>query len=173
MNETDLQKTFNKIRNGDREAFTLLYSDLKQPIYTIICRIVQSRETAEDITQDVFVKLFVSPPEPSVKNTRAWIFRMARNSAIDALRRKRSNEDIDETEAAGEDELEPYVWKWDIEKAMSRLSCSEREIVSLHLNGELGFADIAKIVNQSLPSVYRTYRRALKNLREYLNGGYE
>ena len=96
---------------------------------------------------------------------------MARNSAIDALRRKRSTEDIDETEAAGEDELEPYVWKWDIEKAMSRLSCSEREIVSLHLNGELGFADIAKIVNQSLPSVYRTYRRALKTLREYLNGG--
>ena len=62
MNETDLQKAFDKIRNGDREAFTLLYSDLKQPIYTIICRIVQSRETAEDITQDVFVKLFVSPP---------------------------------------------------------------------------------------------------------------
>ena len=110
MNETDLQKAFDKIRNGDREAFTLLYSDLKQPIYTIICRIVQSRETAEDITQDVFVKLFVSPPEPSVKNIRAWIFRMARNSAIDALRRKRSTEDIDETEVAGDDELEPYVW---------------------------------------------------------------
>ena len=50
MNETDLQKAFDKIRNGDREAFTLLYSDLGQPIYTIICRIVQSRETAEDIT---------------------------------------------------------------------------------------------------------------------------
>ena len=45
--------------------------------------------------------------------------------------------------------------------------------VKKYLNGELGFADIAKIVNQSLPSVYRTYRRALKNLREYLNGGYE
>ena len=71
MNETDLQKAFDKIRNGDREAFTLLYSDLKQPIFTIICRIVQSKETAEDIMQDVFVKLFVSPPEPSVKNTRA------------------------------------------------------------------------------------------------------
>jgi len=171
MNETDLQKAFEKIRNGDREAFTLLYSDLSKPIYTFICRIVQSKETAEDITQDVFVKLFVSPPEPSVKNTRAWIFRMARNSAIDALRRKRSNEDIDETEVAGDEEPDTYIWKWDIEKAMARLSCLEREIVSLHLNGEIGFADIAKIVNRSLPSVYRTYRRALKTLREYLNGG--
>ncbi len=171
MNEAELQKAFEKIRNGDREAFTLLYNDLSKPIYTIVCRIVQSKETAEDITQDVFVKLFVSPPEPFVKNVRAWIFRMARNSAIDAFRRKRSTEDIDETEVVGDDALEPYITRWDIEKAMTQLSQTEREIVSLHLNGELGFADIAKIVNRSLPSVYRTYRRALKTLRDYLNGG--
>jgi len=171
MNETELQKAFERIRKGDREAFTLLYYDLSKPVFTIVCRIVQSKETAEDITQDVFVKLFVSPPEPSVKNVRAWIFRMARNSAIDALRRKRSTEDIDETEIVGDDALEPYITKWDIEKAMILLSQTEREIVSLHLNAELGFADIAKIVNRSLPSVYRTYRRALKALRNYLNGG--
>ena len=171
MNETDLQKAFDKIRNGDREAFTLLYSDLKQPIYTIICRIVQSRETAEDITQDVFVKLFVSPPEPSVKNIRAWIFRMARNLAIDSLRKQHITQSEDAlAEYAGEDEVRKTDTRLDVERAMSHLPQAEREIVSLHIHGELSFAEVARIMGLSLPATYRTYRRALNRLREELGG---
>ena len=97
---------------------------------------------------------------------------MARNSAIDALRKKRTSEDIDDVELAAEDEIDACISKWDIEWAMARLSRAEREIVSLHLTAGLGFADIAEIVGRSLPSVYRTYRRALKTLRDYLNGGF-
>ena len=171
MNETDLQKAFDKIRNGDREAFTLLYSDLKQPIYTIICRIVQSRETAEDITQDVFVKLFVSPPEPSVKNIRAWIFRMARNLAIDAMRTQHiaQSDEVLESQVAC-DEIGQTNTRLDVEKAMSHLPQTEREIVALHIHGGMSFAEIARIEALSPAATWRAYRRALKRLRMELGG---
>lgn len=170
MAEINLQELFCRIANGDREAFSCVYQELKRPIYTICYRITQSSETAEDITHDVFVKLFTSPPDPSVKNTRAWIFRMARNLAIDALRKK-SNIAEDDEQAIIEDVYSHIQLRLDLEKAMGKLPCDEREILTLHLNAELGFKDIAGMVSLSLPATYRKYRKALKHMQQELNGG--
>lgn len=166
----NLKEYLSRARNGDKEAFAQIYEELKQPVFTIVCRIVQSKEIAEDVTQDIFVKLFISPPDSSVKNPRAWIFQMARNLAIDALRRKQSI-DIDDVELVAEDALSSVVMRMDIESAISRLPRVEREIVSLHINAELHFHEISSIVGLSVPSVYRKYRKAIKALRQFLGGG--
>ena len=76
MDKTQQNRLFVRIQRGDKEAFTQLYHDLKQPVFTIIYRIVQNQTTAEDLTQDLFVKLFTAPPDSTVKNPRAWIFQM-------------------------------------------------------------------------------------------------
>ena len=56
MNEINLRELFSRVQNGDHEAFERVYQELSQPVYTICWRITQSKETAEDITHDVFVK---------------------------------------------------------------------------------------------------------------------
>lgn len=170
MNGTNLTEYISMVRNGDKAAFTQIYNDLKTPVYTIILRIVQSVDVAEDVTQDVFVKLFTSPPDSSVRNPRAWIFRMARNLAIDVLR-IRKHTDIDDESIADSDRYESIISRIDIEKAMAKLPEQEREIVSLHLTAELTFGEIAGIVGLSVPSTYRRYRSAIKTLRDELNGG--
>ena len=170
MNETTLRELFSRIRNGDSEAFGLIYRELSQPICTICWRITQSRETAEDITHDVFVKLYTTPPDNSVQNIRAWIFRMARNQAIDALRRNartaEARNDLHRT-----DPFDRIHIRMDLEAAFAKLPSEEREILALHLNGQLHFRQIAKIVGLSLPAVYRKYRKALKQIQTELNGG--
>lgn len=170
MFEIDLKEYFSRMQNGDKEAFAQIYNELKQPVFTIVCRIVQSKEIAEDVTQDVFVKLFVSPPDSSIRNPRAWIFQMARNLAIDALRKKQSL-DLDDVELVAEDEISSVIMRWDIENAISRLPRDEREILTMHINAELPFSEIARIVGLSLPTTYRKYRKAIKTLRELLGGG--
>ena len=110
MFETDLKEYFSRVQNGDKDAFARIYNELKQPVFTIACRIVQSKEIAEDVTQDVFVKLFISPPDSSIRNPRAWIFQMARNLAIDALRKKQSI-DLDDVELAVEDEISGVIMR--------------------------------------------------------------
>ena len=172
MTENELQAAFAQVRCGDREAFSEIYRGFSKSVYTVSLRMLRHRESAEDVTQDVFVKLFVSPPDASVKNLRAWIFRMARNLAIDVLRTQHTmqSDELLNEERAGHDEVGQADMRMDIEQAMSRLPLTEREIVTLHINGGLGFAEIADIEGMSLPATYRAYRRALGRLRENLGG---
>ena len=170
MDKTKLGELFKQVQHGDKDAFTRLYHDLKQPVFTIIYRIVQNRATAEDLTQDIFVKLFVSPPDSTIKNPRAWIFQIAHNLAIDALR-KTVPANIDDVVLASEEHVDSIVAKTDLEQAIATLSPTEREILSQRLNAELGFQDIARITGHSLSAVYRSYRKALKTLQNLLNGG--
>ena len=170
MAEMNLRELFARIQNGDQEAFSCVYQELKQPVYTICYRITGSKETAEDITHDVFVKLFRSPPDASVKNMRAWIFQMARNLAIDALR-KQSRMAEQGVPICTEDPYPPIHLRMDLETALRKLSCDEREILTLHLNADLSFKEIASIVGLSLPATYRKYQKALKHLQEELTGG--
>jgi len=170
MSEAELKEAFSGVRGGDTEAFARVYAELKQPVYTVIRRIVQSRELAEDVTQDVFVKLFVSPPDPSVKNLRAWIFRMAHNGAIDALRKKQEA-DLDGELPDPEDEIGRLALRMDMEAAIGSLPAPEREILSLRINGELGFREISSVAGMSVAAVYRKYRKAIHTLRELLSGG--
>ncbi|MBQ4557103.1 MAG: sigma-70 family RNA polymerase sigma factor [Clostridia bacterium] len=165
----EIKEYFSRVRGGDKEAFKYIYNELKTPVFTIACRIVQSREVAEDITHDVFVKLFASPPEPTVRNPRAWVFQMTRNLSIDALRAKQSV-NLDDVQQPAEDALAGIITRMDVETAIGKLPCDEREILSLHLNGSLGFSQIARIVGLSLPATYRKYRKAITALREYLGG---
>ena len=166
MNEKELGVLFCSFREGNNEAFSEIYNELKKPVFTIAYRITFVREIAEDITQELFLKLYTSPPDASVRNPRAWIFRMARNLAIDALRKKQCS-DIDEVTLSFDD-TEEINTGIDIEKALSSLSLSEREIVSLHIDGGLGFREIGKALGISLTSAYKKYKSALNKMRRML-----
>ncbi len=165
----NIQDSFHRFCAGDREAFGEIYQQLKKPVYTICWRILQSREAAEDVTHDVFVKLYLAPPDQSVKNLRAWIFQVAHNLAIDCLRKQQRPLPREETEAP--DGFDRVDTRLDLERAMGKLSREEREILTLRLNGGLSFEAVAGILEISLPAAYRRYRKALKKLQELLNGG--
>lgn len=172
MNENTIQSLMQDFRNGDRKAFAQLYEELRIPVYTVICRIVQNRATAEDLMQDVFFKIYNAPPSVSVKNIRAWVFRLAHNAAIDELRKKRNSEC--DLSASCIDLRNNEYWtdtRIDLENAMGKLPVDEREILTLRLNADFGFQQIADITASSLPSVYRRYRKAITTLKNELNGG--
>ena len=170
MAEINLKELFARMQNGDSEAFACVYRELKQPVYTICYRITQSRETAEDITHDVFVKLFRSPPDTSVKNIRAWIFQMARNLSIDTLRKNARMAEQD-GQCSADDAYDYMHLRMDLEAALRKLPRDEREILTLHLNADLHFREISDIMGLSLPATYRKYRKALKTVQKELNGG--
>lgn len=166
-----LPSIITALHSGNKSAFTELYQELKTPVYTIIYRVVQHEPTAEDIMQDVFVKLYQSPPPADVKNPRAWVFQMARNQALDGLRKKQADalpEDLTDSRYCLEDAV---GYRLDIEAAIARLSPEEREIITLHLNLGLTFREIAGTVDRPMGTVLWKYQKAIGTLRRYLNGG--
>ena len=171
MNNEALQTQIALLHNGDKVAFEELYQDLKTPVYTIIFRILYDRVLAEDIMQDVFLRLFHSPPDSQVQNPRAYIFRMARNLAIDSKRKPVQAALTDEIGNTGGSPEEAIILRLDIESKLRELSSDAREIITLHVNGELKFREIAEILNIPLGTILWKYQKALSCLRSKLTGG--
>ena len=170
LSDKRLAELIGEMRGGSMKAFDEIYSALSKPVYTVALRIAGERTLAEDITQDVFVKLYGSPPDDSVKKPRAYIFAMAHNAAINYLKKLSQFVDIESAEdisdnyslqSAAENRL-------DIAAALAKLPRAEREIVALHVNGGFKFREIAQIMGIPAGTAAWRWSKAIKTLRQIL-----
>ena len=174
MNNEELKLNMQAIRGGDRDAFEELFRGMQTPIFTVIFRITWDKPTSEEILQEVFVRLFLTPLEPSIKNPRAYIFQMARNLAIDGLRRKQTKHvSIYEYEAedAVSQPMDDIAMRMDIDEALKKLPPQECQIVTLHIVGELKFREISEVLQVPLGTVLWKYQKAISKLQKMITGG--
>ncbi len=167
MTDTELRQALTRLREGEKAALAEIYGSLSAPIYTISLRITGRRDLAEDAVQELFMKLQSAPPKDIAK-PRAYIFKAARNTAIDILRREPSHEDIDEHCDISAPTAE---YSTDITSALMQLPEEQRSIVTLHINAGLKFREISEATETPLGTVLWRYNKALKTLRDILNGG--
>jgi len=171
VKNADIAIKISDMRKGtDSKSFEELYKDLKTPVYTIIFRITWNKALSEDILQEVFLKLYLSPPAAEVKNPRAYIFRIARNLAIDSVRKQGSHISLDEIGDAVHQPLDDIPLKMDIENALKALPEQERQLVTLHINADLKFREISEILDMPLGTALWKYRKAISKLQKYLGG---
>lgn len=166
--------------SSDPDAFTNLYNEMKKPMYAVAYRITGNREDAEDSVQDAFLNLLRGGRGSYARNGRAYLFQIVHNEALRRLR-KRSGEivcgDPAEFTAGAErifgadsvagDARDAEFAGSDIESALCALSDEERRIVSLRVEAELGYAEIAKVTGKSLPTVFRRYRAAIRKMQQF------
>jgi len=78
------------LKNGDQGALSFLYDNYSAALFGVIMRIVESQENAEDVLQEVFVKIWrnISSYDRSKGKLYTWLINIARNSAIDSMRVK-------------------------------------------------------------------------------------
>ena len=170
MTSNELRALLEQISHGDRAAFEALYHEFKVPVYTVLVRITRDRILSEDLLQEFFLKLFRTPPVDA-KNPRAYLFQMAHNLALDALRREKSTDELNEAFSPSTAGI-PYT-QLELELAFSDLPLPERQIAALHLYAGLKFREIAEICGMSLGTVLWRYRKAITQLQQHLNGGTE
>lgn len=167
MTDKELNDVLILVSRGDSSAFEQLYNELSVPVFTVALRILRNRALAEDAVQEVFMKLYRSPTA-DISKPRAYIFRMAHNTALDILRSNPAFEDITERE----DIPAPQTCRDpDITAALESLPREELTTVTLHINCGLKFREIAEITETPLGTVLWRYNKAIKRLRLILNGG--
>lgn len=169
MTNEALSAELRRLRSGSLEALEAIFLDLRTPVFTVLLRLVRDRELAEDLTQEVFLRLWQSPPAEDVRSPRAWLFRVAHNLALDALRRPGAGELPEQLPV--QDFAEGVHARLDVEAALASLSPRDREIVTLHLGAGLRFREIAAILELPLGTVLWRHSRAISALREKLDGG--
>ena len=171
MDDRTLTGLLERVGQGDLAAFERLYTEIKTPLYTVLLRVTRDAGLAEDLLQELFLKLFRSPPVPPPRKPRAYLFQLARHLALDGLKKQPHHADIDDYAQFPDSSQTDSAARLDLERAFRALSPEERLLVSLHLNGGLKFREIAAILDRPLGTVLWRYRQAIGKLRILLDGG--
>jgi RNA polymerase sigma-70 factor (ECF subfamily) len=186
MTRSDVQLMLD-VKAGDEQSFELLLQRYRTPLVNFLYRMVRSREQAEDLAQEVFIRVYRAREEyvPSAKFT-TWLFRIATNLALNSLRDHRYQkmemsidaplvadaEDGDERpfevadkHATVEQDLVEQERKKMIRHAIEKLPEKQRAAVLLHKYQELDYAEIAKILSCSESALKSLLFRAYEVLR--------
>ncbi|MDO8626768.1 MAG: RNA polymerase sigma factor [Candidatus Magasanikbacteria bacterium] len=161
----------------DPEAYATLYDLFVKQIYRFVYFKVASREEAEDITSEVFLKAWHYLQEnKEVKSFSGLLYKIARNAIIDLYRSKSARPEaliIDaEFDLASEPDLalgvESKIEHARILGALKKLKQEYQEVLTLRYVDDLGINEIAEIISKNEISVRVTIHRALKRLKEIL-----
>lgn len=147
----------------DRESVQELYEQYKVGIFRYILSITRDRYMAEDVLQDVFVKLLSGKSYVASEKAQAWLYRVARNLCFDHMRRAKREEPLGERPLEAEESFR-YI------DLISALSLKEQEIVTLKIAGGLSHKEIASVLGIGTRAAQKRYERAIAKLREKEDG---
>ncbi|MBI2003294.1 MAG: sigma-70 family RNA polymerase sigma factor [Candidatus Wildermuthbacteria bacterium] len=161
-----------------KEEFISLYDAYLEPIFRFVALKVGSREVAQDLTSEVFLR-FLRSGNDSIQNPRAFLYQIARNVVADHYRahEKKGTLPLSEyVEAMEGDPGDMDVAALNIEMdrvrtALSSLSEGYREVITWRYVDELSLSEIAALLGKTEQSVRVTLHRALKALKREMEGG--
>ncbi|HRY76837.1 MAG TPA: RNA polymerase sigma factor [Candidatus Paceibacterota bacterium] len=181
---------------GEEKALETLIAKYLKPVYRFVFRYFGNAAEAEDVVQEVFLRVwrnikkfnprksrFANPRERRQKSFKVWIFAIAKNTSLDFLKKKKAApfsdfDNEDDTNAITDSLVDPAPLASDIferkdladilESALEQLPVGPRSVIVLHHDGGLTFQEIADASGESLNTVKSRYRRSLLSLREIL-----
>jgi RNA polymerase sigma-70 factor (ECF subfamily) len=183
-----------RVKQGDRAAFAELVDKYKQPVMNLVYRMLRDMTEAEDVAQNVFIQVYKSAGRYEVAaKFSTWLFTIARNLALNEIRR-RARHPADSMQAP-HPEIEEQPWQQfedkknasppdtllhgeleaKIDEALAELPENQRTAVLLCRQDELSYEEMAKVLGCSLSatkSLIHRAREALKaKLKPYLRTG--
>lgn len=180
------EQVIQKILAGEKELFSHLLLKFQKGLFNFILRMVGQYELATDLTQEAFMKAYLSLDQFDNRyKFSTWLFTIASNLTIDHLRKKRitmyslekkhegiQKGMIERLKSQGGtpiEELEHNELKKKVQESIEKLSPEYREIIILrHMNG-FSYEDIASITGLPLGTVKNRIFRARQILKEHLN----
>lgn len=173
--------------DGDQHAFRMLVERHQERIYGYLLGMVRDRTVADDLFQETFVRVIDAMHRRRGSYERqgrwlAWVMRIARNTTLDHLRRRKKWQDVDDgrddgrsfwdglpssTPAADETmhRADQHAW---LAACIDRLPPEQREVVLLRQETDLTFREIAELTDCSINTALGRMRYALKNLHKMM-----
>lgn len=181
VSEKDWVGLVQRIATGDQVALHALYERTHRIVYTLSVRIVNNRETAEEVTLDVFHDVWrrAATYDAAGGSVVGWIMNQARSRAIDRLRfeqrKKRVNNTADSPlpVTSASDPREVFDLREQgrlLRDALSVLTPDERQTIETAFFSEMTYQDVAGKLNQPLGTVKTRVRSGLGKLRQALGG---
>src|SRR3990167_11489532 len=173
-----------KYLQGDEKSLEVLILTYLKPIYSFVYRYVGNGQDAEDITQEVFVRVWRNLKKfDQNKSFKTWIFSIAKNASLDYLKKKKAIPFSEfDTEEGGNrltdtladpsplplELLEKAGMAKILNVAMEKLSPQYRMVLFLRYNDHFNFREIAESLGEPLNTVKSQHRRALIKLKKLI-----
>ena len=187
MPSTDIE-LLQRVASHDSKALEALYNRYSSLLYTVIKKIVNDEAVAEEVLTDIFVIIWrkVNLFNFGTAGVYTWLITLARNKAVDALKRSTKESDAGEYTEEYEDrfivphlspEIDPLDIKTalnikdNVERALNRLTDAQQYVLYLAYYEGLTQKEIATRLNIPLPTVKSKIKIALSNLRDNLIKG--
>lgn len=180
---TDEQLVLSAL-NGEPEALGILIERYSNLVYRFVMRYVRDDADAQDVTQEVFLKVWKSLETfEQGKTFRPWLYTIAKRTCLDLLKKHSivafSSLDVGALEklqfAESEDAessrevVERVLLGGKLSFALAKLAPQYSEVVKLHHTSQLNFREISEMKSESINTVKSRYRRALSMLKAILN----
>jgi RNA polymerase sigma-70 factor, ECF subfamily len=160
-----------RISAGDTRALEELYDACAGPVYRQALSLLGSTPDAEDVLQEVFLRLVRRRGGP-IRDLQAYLLTAARHEAFALMRRRRFERPWEEETLASlpASRIEGSAERAVVLDALAGLPAEQREVVMLKVYEQLTFQEIGRVVQASANTVASRYRYALKKLRQVLGG---
>ncbi|MHC4557989.1 MAG: RNA polymerase sigma factor [Planctomycetota bacterium] len=168
-----------KFKGGSRDAFRVIYEKYIGDLLTLAANLLDDKVGAEDIVQDVFIKFVESVGTFRLTGSlKGYLATCVANRSRDYIRRNKRQRTavLNQAEQTTSDVKKPVqlaICSEELQKlslALTELPYEQREVIVLHLHGDLRFRQISKLQNVSIKTAQSRYRYGLDKLRSILNG---
>jgi RNA polymerase sigma-70 factor, ECF subfamily len=174
LNATSDLALVTAIRSGDQGAMATLYDRYSPIVYSVALRVLQDTGAAEDVLQDIFMQLWRNPGafDASRGKMGAWLAVIARHRAIDRLRRRRPENDIEDVVVSVEPDLATEA---DRSRSLDRIRAAlrtmpppQRSALEMAYFEGLTHVEIAEKTGEPLGTIKTRIRTGLLSLRKVL-----
>lgn len=165
--DTELKVIFNRIRKGDKTAFSDLFLNYRKLVFSVAMSIINNYDSAKDITQNVFLKLYILDKDKFPASSElSWLYTVAKNESLVFMRRKPKEVSIEGyEEVPDQDVFQEVISKDTYYSLVKNLPQEQREIVTLKVLGGLTHKEIAAILKMPIGTVQWKYHKAVHKLR--------
>jgi RNA polymerase sigma-70 factor (ECF subfamily) len=163
-----------RVQNGDEQALSDVFRRYSGAVYSVALRVLHDTGQAEDIVQEIFLQLWRRPGAfvAGRGSLGAWLVVVARNRSIDALRRRKSTESVEDVVLTSPgnlaDEAERNTMMEKVRSIVRSLPAEQRKSLELAYFEGLSHTEIAAATGDPLGTIKTRIRLALMSLRKAL-----
>ena len=176
-----------RYRQGEVEAMGELVEHFRRPLFGYILRMTEGHGDADEVFQEVWIRVIKNQHRYRHKNFKSWLFRIAHNVVIDRVRKRKPIVDIQGGREDGEnvfetrveargltppDQIDAEALGRRIAAAVQTLPDAQREVFLMRSEADLPFKDIARIQKTSINTALARMQYALAKLRDILKDDY-
>lgn len=168
-------EVIERVCKGDRTAIGTLFERYHTGIFRYLYYKVGDQQTAEDLTSEVFLRFIrsIDSNHPENMQPQAWLYKAARNLAIDHYRKNQTQKPVDlpetlSTEQTVAEHVDKGLESQTLFSAINQLPYEQREVIILRFINSLPIADAAHLMGRTEDAVKGLQHRALQALRQSL-----